>query len=58
MDRDIKVEVFYGDYDPQNVNLGVTFYFSNYTEALGFIKIVEENSNCNAVIIQSFIFEE
>ena len=56
--KDIKVEVFYGKCDLEDKYSGVTFYFDSYSQALDFVKFVELNSNCNALIIQSFDFKD
>ena len=56
--ENIRVEIFYGEYNPEDQYNGATFYFDSYNEALDFVSIVELNSNCNALIIQSFNFKE
>lgn len=49
----INVEVFYGEYDPENY-FGTGFYFDNFEDAYKFVKLVKEHSDCNAMIIFNF----
>jgi len=55
----IKVEIFYGEYNQEFIyDSGLVFFFDTYKEAINFVSFVENHSNCNALIIQSFDFDK
>lgn len=53
MKEKINVEVFYGEYDPENY-FGTSFYFDNLEDAYKFIQFVKNHSDCNAMIMLNF----
>lgn len=56
METEIIVDIFYGDKENCE-QFSAKFYFDTYEKAKNFIKeYVEENSNCNARIIEYFYF--